>query len=45
MSVNKEVRRITTNTIQKMKNNGEKISMITAYDFSFARIFDSAGIM
>jgi 3-methyl-2-oxobutanoate hydroxymethyltransferase len=44
MSVNKEVRRITTNTIQKMKNNGEKISMITAYDFSFARIFDSAGI-
>ena len=44
MSVNKEVRRITTNTIQKLKANGEKISMITAYDFSFARIFDSAGI-
>ncbi len=44
MSVNKEVKRITTNTLQKMKSNGEKISMITAYDFSFARIFDTAGI-
>jgi 3-methyl-2-oxobutanoate hydroxymethyltransferase len=27
-----------------MKSNGEKISMITAYDFSFAKIFDAAGI-
>jgi 3-methyl-2-oxobutanoate hydroxymethyltransferase len=44
MSVNKEVKRITTNTLQKMKSNGEKISMITAYDFSFARLFDDAGI-
>lgn len=44
MSVNKEVKRITTNTLQKMKSNSEKISMITAYDFSFARIFDAAGI-
>lgn len=44
MSVNKEVKRITTNTLQKMKSNGEKISMITAYDFSFAGIFDTAGI-
>jgi len=44
MSVNKEVKRVTTNTIQKMKSTGEKISMITAYDFSFARIFDAAGI-
>ncbi|MES1221401.1 MAG: 3-methyl-2-oxobutanoate hydroxymethyltransferase [Bacteroidota bacterium] len=44
MSVNKEVKRITTNTLQKMKASGEKISMITAYDFSFARIFDAAGI-
>ncbi len=44
MSVNKEVKRITTNTLQKMKSNGEKISMITAYDFSFARIIDNAGI-
>jgi len=44
MSVNKEVKRITTNTLQKMKSNGEKISMITAYDFSFAGIFDASGI-
>jgi 3-methyl-2-oxobutanoate hydroxymethyltransferase len=44
MSVNKEVKRITTNTLQKMKLNGERISMITAYDFSFAKLFDAAGI-
>ena len=44
MSVNKEVKRITTNVLQKMKSNGEKISMITAYDYSFAKIFDAAEI-
>ncbi len=44
MSVNKEIKKITTHTIQKMKDAGEKISMITAYDYSFAKIFDSAGI-
>lgn len=44
MSVNKEVKRVTTNTLQKLKSNGEKISMITAYDFSFAKIFDGAGV-
>ena len=44
MSVNKEVKKVTTNTLLKMKSSGEKISMITAYDFSFARIFDEAGI-
>jgi len=44
MSTNKEVKRVTTNTLQKMKSSGEKISMITAYDFSFAGIFDAAGI-
>ena len=44
MSVNKEVKKITTHTLQKMKQTGEKISMITAYDFSFAKIFDEAGI-
>ena len=44
MSVNKEVKKITTNTLQKMKAGGEKISMITAYDFSFAKIFDASGI-
>jgi 3-methyl-2-oxobutanoate hydroxymethyltransferase len=44
MSVNKEIKRITTNTLQKMKQSGEKISMLTAYDFSFAKIIDGAGI-
>lgn len=44
MSVNKEIKKITTNTLLKMKSAGEKISMITAYDFSFSRIFDDAGI-
>jgi len=44
MSVNKEVKRITTHTLQKMKGAGEKIAMITAYDYSFAKIFDDAGI-
>ena len=44
MSVTKEVRKITTNTLQKMKDNGEKISMLTAYDFSFAQLFDNAGM-
>ncbi|HAN38938.1 MAG TPA: 3-methyl-2-oxobutanoate hydroxymethyltransferase, partial [Chitinophagaceae bacterium] len=44
MSVHKEVKKVTTNTLQKMKANGEKIAMLTAYDFSFARIFDAAGV-
>ena len=44
MSVTKEIRKITTLTLQKMKANGEKISMLTAYDFSFAQLFDNAGI-
>ena len=44
MSVSKEIRKITTNTLQKMKANGEKISMLTAYDYSFAQLFDNAGI-
>jgi len=44
MSASAEVKRITTNTLQKMKSSGTKISMITAYDFSFSKIFDAAGI-
>lgn len=44
MSVNKEIKRITTHTLLKLKESGEKISMLTAYDYSFAKIFDSAGI-
>src|SRR5947207_3951550 len=44
MSIQKEIKKVTTNTLQKMKSSGEKISMITAYDFSFSKIFDAAGI-
>lgn len=44
MSVHKNVRRVTTHVLQEMKNSGQKISMLTGYDFSMARIIDSAGI-
>jgi 3-methyl-2-oxobutanoate hydroxymethyltransferase len=43
MSVHKEVKRITTHILQEMKNRGEKIAMLTAYDFSMAAIVDEAG--
>src|SRR5882724_9819069 len=39
-----EEKKITTHTLQEMKKRGEKISMLTAYDFSLARILDDAGI-
>ena len=38
------VKRITTHTLQEMKQRGEKISMLTAYDFSMAKIVDAAGM-
>jgi len=44
MSTYTEVKKVTTHTLQKMKADGVKIAMITAYDFSFAKIFDHAGI-
>ncbi|OCX50643.1 3-methyl-2-oxobutanoate hydroxymethyltransferase [Mucilaginibacter sp. PPCGB 2223] len=44
MSVHKEVKRITTNTLQEMKQRGEKIAMLTSYDYSMATIVDDAGI-
>ena len=44
MSVHKNVKRVTTHVLQEMKNNGEKISMLTGYDFSMARIIDTAGM-
>jgi 3-methyl-2-oxobutanoate hydroxymethyltransferase len=44
MSVQKEIKRVTTKTLQEMKNNGEKISMLTAYDFSMAQMVDEGGI-
>lgn len=44
MSVHKKSKRITTHVLQAMKDNGEKISMLTAYDFSMAGLVDEAGI-
>ncbi len=43
MSVHKEVKRVTTHVLQAMKARGEKIAMLTAYDYSMARILDEAG--
>ncbi len=36
--------RVTTRTVATRKRRGERITMLTAYDFAFARIFDQAGI-
>lgn len=36
--------RVTTQTIRQMKQQGNKIAMLTAYDFSFAKLIDEAGI-
>ena len=45
MSVHKsEIKKITTHQLQAMKNRGEKIAMLTAYDYSMAKIIDQAGI-
>ena len=44
MSVHKsEFKRITTHRLQEMKKNGEKIAMLTAYDYSMAKILDQSG--
>ena len=42
--MNKEYKRITTNVLQEMKAKGEKITMLTSYDYTLAKIVDSAGI-
>ncbi len=44
MSYHNQVRRITTHVLSEMKLRNEKIAMLTAYDFSMARIIDAAGI-
>ena len=44
MSVHSDIKRVTVNTLLKMKTSGEKIAMLTAYDYSMARIVDEAGI-
>ena len=44
MSVHKNIKKVTTHVLQEMKNRGEKISMLTGYDFSMAKIIDASGI-
>jgi len=44
MSVHKEAKRITTQVLHNMKHNGERIAMLTSYDYSMAKIVDQAGI-
>jgi 3-methyl-2-oxobutanoate hydroxymethyltransferase len=44
MSVHKEVKKVTTHTLLEFKMQSRKIAMLTAYDFSMARIIDAAGI-
>jgi len=39
-----DVKRVTVHTLQAMKKAGEKISMLTAYDYSMARIVDAGGV-
>jgi len=44
MSVHSKAKKITTHVLRAMKEKGEKIAMLTAYDYSMARILDRAGI-
>lgn len=39
-----EIKRVTTNTLKEFKDKSEKISCLTAYDFSMAKLVDAAGI-
>lgn len=44
MSVHSNVKKVTTHVLQEMKMAGEKITMLTGYDYTMARIIDTAGI-
>lgn len=44
MSIHNKVKRVTSHTLQQMKDAGEKISMLTSYDYSMAKIVDAANI-
>ena len=44
MSVHSSVRKVTTHVLHEMKLKGEKITMLTGYDFSMARILDQSGV-
>ena len=42
--VSSRAKKVTTHTLQEMKRSGEKITMLTAYDYSLARLVDGAGV-
>jgi 3-methyl-2-oxobutanoate hydroxymethyltransferase len=44
MSVQGEIRKVTTHRLSEMKLRGEKISMLTSYDYSMAQLVDQAGV-
>lgn len=44
MSVHSEIKRVTTETLRKMKFDKEKISMLTAYDYTTAKMVDAGGV-
>ncbi|MDP7001684.1 MAG: 3-methyl-2-oxobutanoate hydroxymethyltransferase [Candidatus Poseidoniaceae archaeon] len=44
VSVHSAARKVTTQTLQEMKQAGEKITMLTAYDFSLAKLVDRSGV-
>jgi len=44
MSVHQEIKKVTTHTLSELKRKGEKIAMLTAYDYSLAKIVDASGV-
>jgi 3-methyl-2-oxobutanoate hydroxymethyltransferase len=44
MSVHQQIKKVTTHVLREMKGTGKKIAMLTAYDYSIARILDTTGI-
>ena len=42
--ISEDTRKVTTHRLVEMKSRGEKIAMLTAYDYSMAKLIDAAGI-
>lgn len=42
--ITEDTRKVTTHRLWEMKQRGEKISMLTSYDYTFAKIVDHAGV-
>ncbi|MBT7275254.1 MAG: 3-methyl-2-oxobutanoate hydroxymethyltransferase, partial [Woeseiaceae bacterium] len=43
MTIASRAKKVTTHTLQEMKHEGEKITMLTSYDYSLAKLVDGAG--